>query len=424
MSPRAVAIDLTRLSTRLGQPSPSGIDRVELAYARHFLREDGPRFGLVSTGMGPRVLDRATALDLAETVAAGWVEDASAQADPVYCRLAGLPAPAARTSVRPGGDGRRMRAETGLRILRGGRVDDLPASTAYLHVSHLRLERSRRFDWLYARSDIRAVFTVHDLIPIRYPEYCRAGEAERHAARLETVARHAAHVLVDTAAIGADLRDHLASRGQPAPPTTTAHLGIEASFIEAGRSGAGATDPAFERPTFIVCGTVEPRKNHLVLLNAWRALAARGGPVPRLLVVGRRGWEAESAVAMLDRCPSLRGHVEEVTDLSTPGLATLMRRATALLMPSFSEGYGLPILEAAACGLPVVASDIPVHRETAGAIAHFVDPNDGLGWMRAVEMLSEAASPLRADLARRLAAFAPPTWAAHFERVEGVIAGL
>jgi glycosyltransferase involved in cell wall biosynthesis len=415
----AVAIDLTRLWTRLGQPSPSGIDRVELAYARHVLGGEGARFGLVSTELGPRVLDRATALDLAETVAAGWVEDAPAEADPVYCRLAGLPPPR-RAEARPGReDVRRLRTRTGLRVLRGGGPGDLPSGTAYLHVSHLRLERPRRFDWLYGRPDIRAVFTVHDLIPIQYPEYCRPGEAARHAARLETVAAHAAHVLVDTAAIGAELRDHLVDRGRAAPPVTAAHLGIEPAFLDAARAGQ-----PFDRPTFIVCGTIEPRKNHLVLLNLWRNLARRGGPMPRLLVVGRRGWEAESAVAMLDRCPALHGHVVEVADLSTPALAQVMRRATALLMPSYAEGYGLPVLEAAACGLPVVASDIPVHRETAGPFAHFVDPDDGAGWMRAVEALTEPASALRADLARRLAAFTPPTWEAYFERVEAVIAGL
>ena len=63
---------------------------------------------------------------------------------------------------------------------------------------------------------------------------------------------------------------------------------------------------------------------------------------PRLIVVGRRGWEAESAIDMLERCPGVQAHVIEVTGLSTHGLAAVMRSCTALLMPSFTEGYGIP----------------------------------------------------------------------------------
>ncbi|WP_163778702.1 glycosyltransferase family 4 protein, partial [Proteus mirabilis] len=73
-----------------------------------------------------------------------------------------------------------------------------------------------------------------------------------------------------------------------------------------------------DRPTFVACGTIEPRKNHLLLLHLWRALAERlGAATPRLVLVGRRGWEAENIVDMLERCPAIREHVVEVSGLST-----------------------------------------------------------------------------------------------------------
>ncbi|MET0257904.1 MAG: glycosyltransferase family 1 protein [Methylobacterium sp.] len=427
MLSRPLAIDLTRLATRLGHTSPSGIDRVELAYARHVLRAGDRRFGIVSTGHGPRVLDRDTALGLAERVAQGWVEDAEPEADPAYRRLIGA-APAEGSAGGPtmprrrraGAVLHRLERETWLRAPRGRPIDALPTGTAYLHVSQLRLERPERFDWLTERPDIRAVITIHDLIPIDYPEYCRPGEAHRHAARLETVARHAARVFVDSADVGERLGRHLASRRLRAPPITAVPLGIEPQFSR------GTGDPArLARPTFLACGTIEPRKNHLMLLNVWRRLSERLGPgTPRLVIVGRRGWEAESAIAMLDRCPGIRDHVVEAAGLTTPGLAALMRSATALLMPSFAEGYGLPVLEAAACGLPVVAADVPVLREIAGPFARFVDPNDALGWMTAVEDLAAPDSAPRADLAARLVGYAAPGWEGYFDRVEAVLAEL
>lgn len=424
MTTRPIAFDLTRLVTRLRHPSPSGIDRVDLAYARHVLDGAGERFGLVSTMLGPRVLGRAEAAGIVEAVAAGWTEDVAAEADPVYrrleARLAGRPAEAAagRTSARAGMlRRRRIQAETVLGTLRAAPVAALPRGSLYVHTSHLRLDRPERFDWLYTRADVRPVFFVHDLIPITHPEYGRPGEAERHAVRMRTVGRHAAAIVANSADTGERALRRLAADGFGRPPLAVGHLGVEAAF---GRAGPRLTP---DRPTFLVCGTIEPRKNHLLLLHLWRALAERRGPAtPRLVLVGRRGWEAENIVDMLERCAAIRDHVVEVSDLSTHGLAALTRSCTALLMPSFAEGYGIPIVEAAASGVPVVASAIAVHREIGGGFAHLLDPLDGLGWMGAVEDLSRPASRLRADLAARLDGYAAPTWAAHFEAADALLA--
>lgn len=435
MPARPVAVDLTRLITRLRHASPTGIDRVDLAYARHMLGpagRGGERFGLVSTEIGPKVLEREAALDIVEAVAAGWVEDITAEDDPVYRALSGtfetaetLGRDQARPTPERTGRGtswhrRRLQAETTLRAWRAAGPERLPEGTIYLHTSHLRLDRPGRFDWLYGRRDVRPVFFVHDLIPISHPEYGRPGEAARHAARIETVARHAAHVLVNSADVGARFTRHTLACGLGRKPLTVAPLGVEPIFTAAAEP-VGAARP----PTFLVCGTIEPRKNHLLLLNLWRDLAERlGEGTPRLVLVGRRGWEIENVADMLDRCPAIRAHVREVVGLTTHGLARLMRDATALLMPSFIEGYGLPVVEAAASGLPVVASDIPVHREIGGPFAHFLDPLDGPGWTRAVIALSEPGSRLRAELAGRLSGYAAPTWTAHFDRVEAALDGL
>ena len=418
MTDRPIAFDLTRLVTRLRHASPSGIDRVDLAYAREYLTR--PRnLGIVSTAWGPRVIDRERAMAIVAAVAAGWVEDRDAAGDPVYRRLAarlGDGVTAGPTASEPGAGAlrrRRIQARTAADIaLRGRPIAALPKDALYLHTSHLRLDDPGRFDWLYDRRDVRAAFFVHDLIPITHPEYGRVGEADRHRARMRTIGRHAAAIVVNSADTGLRTLDHLAAEGFPRPPLAVGHLGVEPAFSRVGPR----LKP--DRPTFLVCGTIESRKNHLLLLQLWRLLDARHGKAaPRLVVVGRRGWEAESAIDMLDRCPGVRAHVVEVSGLSTHGLAALMRSCTALLMPSFTEGYGIPIVEAAASGLPVVASDIAVHGEIAERFALFSDPLNGPGWLAAIEALSEPASPLRRDLSGRLDGYAPPTWAAHFAAV-------
>lgn len=424
LSTRSVAVDITRLVTRLRHASPSGIDRVDLAYARHLLGQDGPRFGLVATALGPRVLDRTEAMAIVEDVAEGWVEDGTAETDPVYRTLVErIGGTAGRsTSLQRAADARTRRliqARAARRILAGKRVGALPPGCLYIHTSHLRLDRPERFDWLYDRRDVRAAFFVHDLIPITHPEYGRPGEAGRHAERLRTIGRHAAAILANSRDTAERTCAHLRATGFTPPPVAVGHLGVEPAF---GREGPSMTA---DRPTFLVCGTIEPRKNHLLLLHLWRALAERLGPAtPRLVLVGRRGWEAENIIDLLDRCAAIRPHVIEVAGLSTHGLAALMRSATALLMPSFTEGYGIPIVEAAASGLPVLASDIAVHREIGAGFCDFLDPLDGTGWMHAIEALSEPGSVARAVLAARLDRYRAPGWPEHFGAVSPLLDSL
>ncbi|MCJ2027355.1 glycosyltransferase family 4 protein [Methylobacterium sp. J-067] len=425
---RPTAFDLTRLVTRLRHASPSGIDRVDLAYAHAFLGHREKSVGVVSTAVGPRVLSREEALSIVAAVEAGWIEDRPADEDPAYRRLAarlGAPVPgeAREPAGKPGSaarDRRLIQARTVARILARSRpIAALPRDSLYLHTSHLRLDKPGRFDWLYDRRDVRAAFFVHDVIPISHPEYGRVGEAARHEVRMRTVGRHAAAILVNSEDTGRRTLALLDAWRFPRPPVAVGHLGVEPAF---GREGPRLHPP---RPTFLACGTIESRKNHLLLFQLWRVLAERhGAATPRLVVVGRRGWEAESAIDMLERCPGVTAHVIEASGLSTHGLAALMRSCTALLMPSFTEGYGIPVVEAAASGLPVVASDIPAHREIAEGLAQFHDPLDGPGWLASVERLMEADSPLRADLAARLVGYRPPDWSAHFAAVGPTLAAL
>jgi glycosyltransferase involved in cell wall biosynthesis len=145
--------------------------------------------------------------------------------------------------------------------------------------------------------------------------------------------------------------------------------------------------------------------------------------VPKLIIVGRRGWENEQVVDMLERCPALVGHVEERNGCSDRALTDLLRGARALVLPSFAEGYGMPVAEALSVGTPVLCSDLPALREAGGAAPDFLDPLDGPGW-RAAILDHHGGGPMRAAQLHRVAEWRSPTWGDHIQIVCDAIEAL
>jgi Glycosyltransferase len=150
-----------------------------------------------------------------------------------------------------------------------------------------------------------------------------------------------------------------------------------------------------------------------MILAVWRALVERlGASAPKLVLVGTRGWHYDPIVDLIERSPALRSHVFEIGGLSTPALKRLVDNAQAVLMPSFGEGYGLPVHEALTAGAPVVASDIPAFREIEANGLTLLSPLDGEGWL---EELARRTSASRPSVAPR-----PVThWSDYFASLEG-----
>jgi glycosyltransferase involved in cell wall biosynthesis len=110
--------------------------------------------------------------------------------------------------------------------------------------------------------------------------------------------------------------------------------------------------------------------------------------------------------------------VHELGRCSDAELNDYLRHARALLLPSFVEGFGMPVIEALANGLPVIASDLSVFREIAGNTPDYLDPADGIGWRNVIANYCDPDSPQRAKQIERMANFEIPTWDQHFSRVE------
>jgi glycosyltransferase involved in cell wall biosynthesis len=375
-------IDVSRLIWRVWTGRlPTGIDRVCLAYLDRYADQ---ALAVVQKNGWRRVLARADSQVLFALLAKGG---------------SGF-----RKGLLAMAPGALMRA--GVRPPRPGMV--------YLNIGHTGLEAAGLPLWI-ARNQVRAVYLVHDLIPITNPEFCREGEAEKHTRRMINALGSASGVIANSRSTLADLERFAAAQRLAMPPGIAAWLAGQA-HRPAPRTGAQ------ERAYFVTVGTIEGRKNHILLLRLWRRMIEQmGSSAPRLVIIGQRGWEADHALAMLDRCDALRGHVAELGSCEDDELARLLAGARALLMPSFAEGFGLPLIEALEIGTPVIASDLPVFREIAGDIPTYLPSWDGVGWERTIgEFVGNP--PERQRQLARLPGYRAPDWDEHFRAVDALLA--
>lgn len=291
------------------------------------------------------------------------------------------------------------------------------AGAIYINVGHTGLDEPSLPDWI-AKHRLRAVYLIHDLIPITHPQFCRPGEDRKHLHRMRNVLASGSGIIANSKQTATHIEALAARLRLPAPPTVVAWLSGAAL-----RSSAVLDSPP-SRPYFLVLGTIEGRKNHQLLIDAWRRLAARlADGTPKLIIVGARGWQAEELFRQLDSLGPLQAHVEERAHCSDEELSRLMAGARALLMPSVAEGYGLPVFEALELGTPVIAADLPVYREVAGSIPVYLPPDDPVAWEEAViAYLREG--PQRAEQIERMRGFRVPDWRAHFATVEQLLARL
>lgn len=363
---------------------------MELALANElFAAKNRTVVGVLPTAWGMRVFEARRVRSGLRELEAMWAETMTAGSDP---RLAGL-------SERMNGN-TNMRLATGkpmslptraarmVRLIRAtgfsfGRSArrSVPQGAVYVNIGHIILAMPYFLRWLRKRPDVAPVFMLHDVIPLDTPEYVAASSVRHHATMIESAARYAAGLIVTTDHAKRTVSHAIARHRATALPTLVNALPIAETF----RKDCAPLPAVATKPYFVVCGSIEPRKNHLLLLDVWRKLVEeRGRAAPHLVIVGSTGWRGGDILAQFDRCGATRGHIHPVSGLSTPALTHLLQGARALLMPSFNEGFGLPVVEARKLGVPVIVSDIPAHREVAGPDARFLAADDMAGWAEAI----------------------------------------
>ncbi|MFS2137708.1 glycosyltransferase [Duganella sp. Dugasp56] len=237
-------------------------------------------------------------------------------------------------------------------------------------------------------------FAVYDLLPVLHPEFFPAGADAGHAAWLAVAAANADRLISISDAVRQDLRAWLAQHPVPSgrvPALEVLHLGADidgalaAKAVPQPSEAAPAVPGADDAPTFLMVGTIEPRKGHLQALDAFEQLW-RDGVAVNLVIVGHEGWTPlaqherrtiPQIVRRLQQHPQLGRRLFWLKGIDDAQLLQVYQSSDCLLFASEGEGYGLPLIEAARYGLPVLARDLPVFREVAQQHAHYFSGMDG-----------------------------------------------
>ncbi len=251
-----------------------------------------------------------------------------------------------------------------------------------------------------ARTGRRLVVTVHDAVPWTHPGTLTRRGVSWHRGAIARAARGADAIVVPTRAVADELARHVRVRA----PVHVIGEGVTPSVVR--EAPESALDPEPPADYVLAVGTVEPRKDFATLV---RAMASQAAPDLPLLIAGRPGW-GEVDLHRVARESGLRAdRVRLLGPVGDEELALLLRRASVLAVPSLAEGFGLPLVEAMALGVPVVHSDAPALVEVAGGAGITCrrgDPGD-----LAASLLSAVDPTRRVELAakgrRRAAVF---TW--------------
>lgn len=221
----------------------------------------------------------------------------------------------------------------------------------------------------------KRVITVHDLNFLYYPHFLTAQSRHYYNRQIARAVQVADHILADSHATRLDLIKLL---GAPEEKITVVWLAPNVKVYRSlGPTEIAAARDRLQLPDrfILFAGTLEPRKNVAGLLRAYRLLLDHDPHSPNLFLAGSRGWLFDETRALIGEL-RLSEYVRWIDSPPDGDLAALYNTATAFVLPSHYEGFGLTVLEAMACGAPCIISDRGSLPEIAGGAAVEIDPDD------------------------------------------------
>jgi glycosyltransferase involved in cell wall biosynthesis len=260
------------------------------------------------------------------------------------------------------------------------------------------------------RTGFRFVLLCFDIIPLMFPKFYKPADVAIHRDYCHVAFPLADLVVFNSNTVAADVRAYCEANGLALGRTAVSTLGADIRPMAADVPLPAGLEP--DRYALLV-STIEPRKGHRMIYQAWLALLAAGVPQRarfKLVFAGRIGWLVDDLLADLRGDPRLAGNLEILTDADDDEIAALYRHAAFCLYPSKYEGYGLPVIESFFHGKAVLASTGGAVPEVVGAFSPCLDPDDAAAWLHMLRLWIEKPEARSAYVERIRASFQRPTW--------------
>jgi glycosyltransferase involved in cell wall biosynthesis len=240
------------------------------------------------------------------------------------------------------------------------------------------------------------VVTIHDLSFVHHPGTHPKARLEHLSRYLPATLEHASHVITDTKTVRDEVIAHF---GLDPGRVTAIHLGVSSDFaprLEQQTQGVLARYGLAHGGYVLSVGTLEPRKNLSLAIRAWASLPAGVRRERPMVIVGMKGWLSDSIITLVESLER-QGAVRFLGYVAQEDLPCIYAGSLTMTYPSRYEGFGLPVVEAMACGVPVITSKASCLPEVAGDAALLVDPDDDDGMAVALRAAIED-EPLRRRL--------------------------
>lgn len=439
-------LDVTRLLERVRAQSPTGIDRVEFEYAKYLhvnganlVTQIGERLAIVPSDVSRELLDFAAkrwngtngAATMVPTRFAAW----GRRLDAERCvskflealrngriREAFLTAFLSTTaSVGSAPQSANLkRTVLLLELLKRlffpssavvwlGRAP-MQGETWYINVGHSGLNKSHMLNHLRTVCGIKIAIYIHDLLPVSHPDLFREGELDKHLTRIANVERNANIVLTNSLFTAGELSKRTNIKG--------------AAVLEIGTLAHGGDDVAADgRSGFVSIGTIEPRKNYLWLVRCWLEFCEAHPELvgnEKLTIFGRAGWLSGAEQSELHKMADETSRVQIISGANDREIGEKVASARAYVSAAHVEGWGMPLAESLSAGTPVIASDVPAHREVTQHQARFFRPGsaDDL-----IQLLTKCFDQREyQQMLEATSRFQPWGWDEHFKKLEAILA--
>lgn len=268
----------------------------------------------------------------------------------------------------------------------------------------------------------RIVAHIYDIISVTHPQYCLQRGVYNFMDFIGAHLQYADEIIVNAQATVDELQKLSARVDVALPPCHVVPLGANfgrQEIIAEEQVPEQVVKIVKEKPYILMVGTIEPRKNHKLLLEAYDKGLKKMGY--NIIMAGYMGWDMEEFAEKLHNHPDYNAGIFHLENLNDKAIAYLYQNARFLAFCSYTEGFGLPLIEAIVRGTPVIASDIPVSREVAGDYCVWFEQDNAKELCQVVKELHEDAEKYE-KIKVHLKDFRATTWEECAQRMENVVA--